>query len=96
MPSMRTTKPKARRVTFEHIAAPDSEVYLTGSPWEWKPDAKKMKRVSPDGHFSITVMLPRGVHEYKFVVDGTWSIDPTCREWVPNPFGTLNNTITVS
>ncbi len=96
MPAPKQKRSKTKRVTFEHTAAPDSQVYLTGSPWEWKPNAKKMKRVGPDGHFSITVMLPKGTHEYKYIVDGNWSIDPKCREWVPNPYGTLNNTITIS
>lgn len=92
---MAASKTRKRRVTFEHCAPPGSEVYLTGSAWQWDPAAKKMKSVDNAGHYSTTVYLPRGLHEYKFVVNGTWCADGTCNDWVVNSYGTLNNIIEV-
>ena len=36
------------------------------------------------------VILPPGVHQYRFVVDGQWSDDPACTQRAPNPFGGEN------
>ena len=40
-------------------------------------------------------MLPEGTHEYKFLVDGDWTLDPECHDTTPNTFGTKNSIIQV-
>jgi hypothetical protein len=37
-------------------------------------------------------MLSEGIHEYKYLVDGDWTLDPECRT-TPNEFGTENNVV---
>ncbi len=92
---MATTSQK-KRVTFEYRGSPDDEVYLSGSPWQWDPQAKRMKQGDGRGHFSRSVLLPPGKYEYKYRVNGRWCVDPenACR-WTVNPYGTLNNIIEV-
>ena len=36
------------------------------------------------------VPLPRGAHEYMFLVDGTWVTDPAAPETRPDGFGRTN------
>jgi 1,4-alpha-glucan branching enzyme len=85
----------AKRVTFQIAASPKSEVYLAGSFNQWDPKRHLMKDPSGTGKYAITLMLPKGQHEYKFVVNGNWVVDPECRNWVRNSLGTLNSVATV-
>jgi 1,4-alpha-glucan branching enzyme len=43
-----------------------------------------------DGSWTATVPLEPGVHEYRFLVDGQWRDDETCRSRKPNAFGAQN------
>lgn len=52
-------------------------VYLAGPFNEWKPADLKMEGPDKDGVYSTKLKLKAGVHEYKFVVNGTiWRADP--------------------
>jgi peroxiredoxin len=52
-------------------------VHLAGNFNDWQPTAQKLDGPDGDGFYSITLALPRGRHEYKFVVDGKrWHSDP--------------------
>jgi 1,4-alpha-glucan branching enzyme len=84
-----------RRVIFEFTAEPGSTVALAGSFNDWDPAAKQLSDRKGTGAFSATVFLPRGRHEYKYVVNGQWCVDPECADWVPNSHGSLNSVITV-
>jgi hypothetical protein len=37
--------------------------------------------------------LPTGKNRYKFIVDGTWMIDPGNKLWEPNEFDTGNSVV---
>jgi len=50
------------------------EVYLSGNFNKWEDGKIKMKR-SGDG-WAVSVILPAGNYDYKFVVDGDWILDP--------------------
>ncbi|MEI6218683.1 MAG: hypothetical protein WCP86_07265 [bacterium] len=82
-----------KRVKFSIKAQPGSEVYVTGTFNGWNP--KKNKLANKDGVFTGTILLPKGRHEYKFVVDGVWCVDPECPEWTPNGMGSLNSVLVV-
>ncbi|MEI6970992.1 MAG: glycogen-binding domain-containing protein [bacterium] len=82
-----------KRIKFAIKAQPGSEVYVTGTFNGWNP--KKNKLALKAGLYSGTILLPKGRHEYKFVVDGIWCVDPECQEWVPNGMGSLNSVIVV-
>ena len=89
-----TTAGRKRR-DFQIRAKPRSEVCLSGSFNNWDHEAKKQKDTTGDGDYSITIFLPPGRHEYKFVINGEWQVDPECPDWVVNKYGTLNNVIDV-
>ena len=82
-----------RRVRFSIEATEGASVYIAGSFNAWNP--RKNKLVYKDGAYAATVMLPRARHEYKFIVDNVWCIDPNCTEWAPNGLGSLNSVVVV-
>ena len=46
--------------------------------------------------YTATLDLAPGTYEYKFIVNGFWTMDPDpSREWVPNGLGTLNSVVVV-
>ena len=52
-------------------------VYVAGTFNEWKPVDLKMDGPNTDGVYSKKLKLKPGVHEYKFVINGTtWRADP--------------------
>jgi len=65
-------------------------VAVAGSFNDWDPSAHELVDVNQDGVFVGTVPLPRGTHEYMFVVDGEWITDPGAAERRPDGFGRLN------
>jgi 1,4-alpha-glucan branching enzyme len=81
----------AKRIIFEVAANPNSEVYLAGSFNNWDPKRHQMKDTRGKGKYAITLMLPKGEHEYKYVINGNWVVDPECQDWVRNSLGTLNS-----
>lgn len=54
-----------------------------------------MRRGLVNDSGSVTVDLPPGRHEYKFVVDGHWVIGLDNARWAFNGFGTFNSVVTV-
>lgn len=78
--------------TFRLQAQPESEVYVAGTFNDWDP--KRHRLTATDGGvLSTTLSLPRGTHEYKFVVDGIWCVDPSCAETAPNDLGSQNSVL---
>lgn len=88
-------KTKKRRVTFRIETDPDSEVFVTGSFNDWNPTGKKLQDKRGTGEYARTLLLPEGRHEYKFVVNGVWQMDPQNPNWTVNEHGSLNNILTV-
>lgn len=82
-------------VLFEASAERDSQVYVAGTFNGWDATSHPLIYQPADGVFRATLLLPRGIHEYKFVVDGVWRIDIKCPHWVLNNNGTLNSVISV-
>jgi 1,4-alpha-glucan branching enzyme len=82
-----------KRVRFDIKAEPGSKVFVTGSFNNW--DAAKNKMKENNGTFSTSILLPQGRHEYKFVINGVWCVDPNCPDWVANGFGSLNSVVVV-
>ena len=91
MAAPRKVKTGTRRVTFQVRADPGSDVFLAGDFNEWNPAAKPMTDPKGAGAFSTTLSLAPGIYQYKFVINGTWCVDPDCTDWVQNSLGTLNS-----
>ena len=83
--------PVSKRITFSVSANPNNDVYLAGSFNNWDAQRHKMKDTRQNGKYTITLMLPSGEYEYKFVINGNWVVDPECQDWVRNSLGTLNS-----
>lgn len=84
-------KASRKKVAFEILANPNSNVYLAGDFNNWDPKKHQMKDTCGNGKYSISLMLPKGGHEYKFVINDNWEIDPECHDYASNSFGTLNS-----
>jgi len=48
-----------------------------------------------EGRYVAVCMLAPGSYEYKFVVNGEWTVDPANPSFVVNALGTLNSVIEV-
>ena len=81
------------QVDFGLVANEAKSVSVAGSFNGWDPTVTPLKKV--DGTWHAKVGLPRGRHEYRFVVDGQWMADPGARESVANPFGSYNSVLSV-
>ena len=91
---MKESSDKSRkRVKLSVKADPKSNVFVAGSFNEWDPANHKCE--CDDGVHSISLMLVPGKYEYKFVINDVWCIDPECKEWAPNSFGSLNSVLVV-
>jgi len=78
-----------KKEAFTYFAPSADAVQLVGdfTGWDQKPITLKKQK---DGTWKGTVSLPRGAHEYRYVVDGQWSNDPLCQVRRTNPFGAEN------
>jgi 1,4-alpha-glucan branching enzyme len=84
-----------RRVELRLQTESGKNVFVAGSFNNWNRSRTRLeeKRTCV---YAVALQLPVGRHEYKFVVDDDWRIDPENPETAPNPFGSLNSVITVN
>ncbi len=80
-------------VVFQIQAETGSEVYVAGSFNAWDPSAHKLSII--EDIYTISIVLSKGRHEYKFIINGVWCVDPNCGEWQPNSMGSINSLLTV-
>lgn len=86
MPRTTGTKP----TEFKLYAPGAKKVTVAGSFNKW--DAKKLlAKKDSKGNWVAKVALKPGKHEYKFVVDGSWTNDPCCTNCVANSLGSYNS-----
>jgi hypothetical protein len=69
------------------------QIFLAGNFNEWKPSDPKflLKDDDGDGIWSITVKLPPGTYQYKYVADGQWTQDSFAPGSAPDGFGGRNS-----
>ncbi len=84
-----------RKVTFTLKDAPGKKIFIAGSFNKWNPNASPLSDCDQKGVYTATLRIPRGSHEYKFVVDDIWQVDPANPEFVINGHGSLNSIIVV-
>jgi hypothetical protein len=70
------------------------EICLAGDFNRWKVCDAPLSRVGEDV-WSITVDLPRGRHEYMFVIDGRWVTDPGAMGYSQDGFGNRNAVLVI-
>ncbi len=89
-----TAAPQTREVKIELYQRNARAVFLAGTFNNWNPQATPLK-TSGKGKWEITITLPPGKYEYRFIVDGKWIEDPLAKECVPNPFEGSNSILVV-
>jgi len=77
------------RFTFEDRRA--HQVFVAGDFNDWNPIPLDHEDGARESMFVATVALPRGVHEYMFLVDGNWVRDPLVSDSRPDGFGRQNS-----
>lgn len=84
-----------KKITFRLNGNPNEEAYLVGDFNGWDPTAKKMKFDDQTQTHTATLMLAPGRYEYKFLIGGTWCVDPNCPNWTLNELGSMNSVLIV-
>jgi 1,4-alpha-glucan branching enzyme len=87
---------RGKRVSFEVTAESKADVFVAGSFNGWNPAHNKLKEKTGSGVYRTTLVLARGRHEYKFVVNGAWRADPRSSELAPDGYGTHNSVVNVA
>ena len=84
--------PNTKSVTF-HIDAPEANsVAIAGDFNDWNGTARPLRRRKDGIMWWVMLRLNHGLHQYKFVIDGThWREDPTYPNQVTNDKGTVNS-----
>jgi hypothetical protein len=82
------------RYVFTVKAEHAEQVCLAGDFNYWKVCDARMARVGED-LWSIAVELPRGRHEYMFVIDGRWVTDPNAMGYSQDGFGNKNAVLVI-
>jgi hypothetical protein len=81
---------------FELHAPGADRVELLGTFNNWKMGDIVLDGPDASGHWTATVELPQGRHEYIFLVDGErWVADPKGMTHRPDGFGRVNTVIKV-
>jgi hypothetical protein len=67
------------------------KIFLAGNFNDWKPaNPQYLMTADATGTYTITVKLPPGTYQYKFVADGQWIKDPYSPSDAPDGFGGRN------
>lgn len=69
------------------------EVYLAGTFNDWNSKALPMKQAGD--HWEVCIDLKGGKHQYKYVVDGEWILDPENELKEYDTYGHLNSVIMI-
>ena len=88
-------QPRKKRVTFVFNAPGARSVRVTGTFCGWHPQSHALKK-DRRGGWRTSIWLVPGRYEYRFLVDGQWRDDPSCRERVANSYGSENCVLNVA
>jgi len=77
---------------FKPDGGKGKKIFLAGNFNDWKPDNPQYLMTDDGtGTWTITVKLPPGTYQYKYVIDGTsWVKDPYSPGDAPDGFGGRN------
>jgi Glycogen recognition site of AMP-activated protein kinase len=78
-------------VRFVYVAPQASKVFVAGDFNGWDTTKTPLVRTSSPGVWSVTLPLSAGRHIYAFVVDGSWTVDPSAPLAPDDGFGHANS-----
>jgi len=84
-----------REVVFRIDAPQAARVGVAGTFNGWDPGRGAMSKDRISGVWTLTIELPPGSHQYRFVVDGEWIEDPANQAREEAPGGFLNSVVLV-
>lgn len=67
---------KRVKFSFKDMEGNFRTVHLAGDFTDWGHNAIVMKKNKKSGEWIVTKSLTPGQHEYKFIADGKWVLDP--------------------
>ena len=88
-------QPRGHRVRFTYHGEPGLRVYLAGDFNGWNPEGKQLLDTEESGTYTVRCLILPGRHEYKFVVNGEWILDPSNPQHACNERGDWNNILIV-
>lgn len=80
---------------YQPVISGDRDIFVAGSFNGWLADRDRLTDTDGDGVFEITLSLPPGRYEYKYVVQGTWMTDENAAEFADDGFGGKNSVLFV-
>ncbi|MCK4549408.1 MAG: hypothetical protein KAU49_04535, partial [Candidatus Krumholzibacteria bacterium] len=80
---------------FQPVISGVTNIFLAGTFNDWNDSKTKMTDEDGDGAYEVTLMLPVGRHQYKYVVDGNWMTDEEADDFEEDGFGGKNSVIVV-
>ncbi len=83
------------KVTFAAMYPKADKVQIAGDFNGWQPEKTPLVKKEKDGRWTANLELPRGVYQYRYVVDGRWQQDPYNDKIQPNEFGEFNSVLEV-
>ncbi len=83
------------KFSFQPVISGVQNVFLAGTFNDWNESKTRMTDNDGDGTFEVTLLLPPGKYQYKFVADGKWITDETATDFADDGFGGRNSVITV-
>lgn len=98
VPQAARCQPQARTVLVRFsLAAPQArQVTLVGDFNAWSRDATTLLDSDGNGVWSVSIPLPPGRYQYKFLVDGQrWVVDPDASAFQPDGFGGRNSLLSI-
>lgn len=83
-----------KKVSFEYYAPLARNVHVAGTFNDWNLEDYPLKK-DRSGKWKVSLSLPPGRYEYRYLVDGVWENDQRPVECIPNAFGSWNCVVTV-
>lgn len=91
-----TSQETSRRSIGLAVVAPDArEVSVAGDFNDWSSERHPLQQTD-EGTWQITLSLPPGIYQYKFLIDGNrWEEDARNPKRSANEFGTTNSILEI-
>lgn len=84
-----------KEIVFTVEASEEADVQIAGDFNEWVPESLQFTESQGRPVWHKAISLRPGSYEYKYLVEGLWTNDPTNEETIDDSYGGLNSVINV-